>query len=212
MTKKFDLSEFKEFAKIPRLNRDIVITEKIDGTNACVMIDTFEGRHDVDPTSEYAVVYEDASDGSFTHLVRAGSKNRVLKIGEDNFGFCAWVHENAVDLALSLGSGHYHGEWYGRGIQRGYGLEDRRFALFNPNLAEKGRVPLCASVVPVLYTGPRISRDGRDMVEFALAQLRYAGSHAVRGFKNPEGVVIYHSASTNLYKATCENDASPKGA
>jgi hypothetical protein len=31
--------EFEAFPKIPRLKRDMVITEKIDGTNACVLIE-----------------------------------------------------------------------------------------------------------------------------------------------------------------------------
>ena len=30
---------FVEFRKIPRLNRDIIITEKIDGTNASIVIE-----------------------------------------------------------------------------------------------------------------------------------------------------------------------------
>mgnify|MGYP001595560836 CR=1 FL=1 len=33
------MSEFVEFRKIPRLNRDVVITEKIDGTSAQVLIE-----------------------------------------------------------------------------------------------------------------------------------------------------------------------------
>ena len=31
--------EFEEFPKVPRLSRGCVITEKIDGTNAQVMVD-----------------------------------------------------------------------------------------------------------------------------------------------------------------------------
>lgn len=31
--------EFKEFPKIPRLNREFTITEKIDGTNGCIVVE-----------------------------------------------------------------------------------------------------------------------------------------------------------------------------
>ena len=30
--------EFKEFPKIARLNREVIVTEKIDGTNAAVIV------------------------------------------------------------------------------------------------------------------------------------------------------------------------------
>ena len=54
------LPEFKEFKKIPRLSREIIITEKIDGTNGLIYID------------------EELN-------IFAGSKNRWLDDHNDNF-------------------------------------------------------------------------------------------------------------------------------
>ena len=65
-------TEFTPFPSIPRLFREIVITEKIDGTNACVHI---------------------AEDGV---TVTAGSRNRWLTLEDDNYGFARWVAEHAV--------------------------------------------------------------------------------------------------------------------
>ena len=55
---------FKAFPKIPRwYNEEVIITEKIDGTNACVAIS------------------EDLS------VVSAQSRTRLLSIDKDNYGF-----------------------------------------------------------------------------------------------------------------------------
>ncbi len=178
--------EFQAFAKIPRLRRDCVVTEKIDGTNAQIYIEDgviFAGsrRHWLAPASE-------------------GSKQ------SDNFGFAAWVAEHA-DALLSLGAGHHFGEWYGRGIQRGYGLDHRRFALFNLGRWEfNADLPDCCEIVPKLYEGP--FNDGA--IESSLQWLRDFGSMAAPGFAHAEGIVVHLSASNALYKVTLENDASPK--
>jgi hypothetical protein len=208
MVSESDFSEFVPFQKISRLNRDIVITEKIDGTNGSVIIDAFKGLILAAVSDDYAVVYDDSVPGDeVTYIVRAASRNKVIGLHSDNFGFAKWVFENASALALTLGTGQFSGEWYGNGIQRGYGLDERRFAFFNPTL----QIPSCATAVPVLYTGPRIMRDGQDAVAFYIKQLKYGGSHTVRGWRTPEGVVVFHTASHKLYKVTCENDDSPKG-
>lgn len=176
------MSEYPAFGKIPRLRRDVVVTEKIDGTNGLVCV---------------------AEDGT----VRAGSRNRWLTLESDNFGFARWVHEHADELAAGLGQGHHYGEWYGAGIQRRYGLEVKRFALFNSaRWTDNPALPACVEVVPVLAVG---SLD--DAVDEGLHRLRTAGSVAVPGFLEPEGVVVYHSASRQSYKVLLENDAMPKG-
>jgi hypothetical protein len=99
--------DFKGFGKIARLSRNMIITEKLDGTNAQVYIDQW-GE------------------------IRAGSRNRWIKVGDDNYGFAAWVEANKEELR-KLGPGRHFGEWWGNGIQRGYGLPkgDKRFSLFN---------------------------------------------------------------------------------
>lgn len=169
--------EFKPWAPIPRLNRDVIVTEKIDGTNAIVHV---------------------ADDGEIT----AGSRTRWL-IDADNFGFAAWCRLHAGELA-ELGAGYHYGEWYGSGIQRGYGLKERRFALFN--IRRWCRTPpMCCSVVPVLACGPL-----HGAVDDALARLRAKGSVAVPGYANPEGIVVFHTAGSHSYKVTLDHDEKRK--
>ncbi len=114
---------FVPFPKIPRLRREVIITEKIDGTNAQVV---------VLPSGQ----------------VLAGSRNRFVTPESDNYGFATWVKKNEAELARQLGLGTHYGEWWGTGIQRGYDLSERRFSLFNTSRF-KEPPPLCR-VVPVL--------------------------------------------------------------
>lgn len=73
---------FVEFPKIHRINRNIVITEKIDGTNAQVYVDD-----------------------TMTHAY-AGSRSRWITPADDNFGFARWVQEHHDEL-LKLGPGSH---------------------------------------------------------------------------------------------------------
>lgn len=173
--------EFRAWPKIPRLYRDAVITEKIDGTNAAVVV-MDDGR------------------------VYAQSRKRLITPETDNFGFAAWVRENAAELR-ALGPGHHYGEWYGRGIQRGYGLDERRFALFAQDRYEPANVPPVVEFVPELYRGPFNEAE----VQFALDLLRMRGSQAVPGFLQPEGVIVWHEAARQAFKVLLENDDIPKG-
>ncbi len=177
---------FQEFPKIARLSRDIVITEKIDGTNGLVYV---------------------SDDGT---TIMAGSRTRwVWPRKQDNFGFAGWVHNNATELLLKLGPGYHYGEWWGRGIQRGYGMVERRFSLFNTHRWSDPAVrPACCHVVPVLYTGVFQQAE----IDHCLDLLFVNGSVAAPGFPAPEGVVIYHTASKTLFKKTIANDEAPKGA
>lgn len=186
---------FMAWPKIARLNRDIVVTEKLDGTNACVIV------HD---------------DGQ----VYAQSRTRLITPGKntDNYGFAAWVQEHADELRAGLGPGHHFGEWYGRGIQRTYGLDHRRFALFNtgrwlvnPESGDAESLPGCCEAVPVLYSGP-FGLYGHRQLEWHLDYLRRQGSVAVPGFMRPEGVVVWHTAARTAFKVTIEGDEQPKGA
>lgn len=204
--------EFEPFPKIPRLNRNITITEKIDGTNAAIVI---VERDDEDESGHPAPTWYDN-----THAVFAQSRNRFITPGKstDNYGFAGWVRDNAEALVATLGPGCHFGEWWGSGIQRGYGLRggDKRFSLFNtarwclgePNNAilESGAPGL--GVVPVLYEGPFDQGEIDERIE----RLRYAGSEAAPGFDRPEGVVVYHHALRSFFKVTLEGDEAPKGA
>lgn len=185
---------YPAFRKIPRLNRDMVVTEKVDGTNGLIRI------------AEGTLGYPGG-------LISAGSRNRWLAPGKgtDNFGFAQWVLDNAEALVTALGPGDHYGEWYGQGIQRTYGLTEKRFALFNVDrygaseLAGHGVPGLC--IVPTLFVGP----FSLDTINSIVLDLSMRGSVIVPGFEEPEGVVVFHSASRQLFKVTCEGDEAPKG-
>lgn len=175
--------DFEAFVKIPRLKREITITEKLDGTNAQIAI---------------------GPDGEF----HVGSRTRWITPEDDNFGFARWCYERKDELIAKLGEGRHYGEWWGAGIQRRYGMTEKKLSLFNV-LRWKDRLevlqPLGIRIVPVLYLGPMTGTEN------ALRMLREQGSQAAPGFHNPEGIVVYHHASRQLFKETLEKDAEPKG-
>ncbi|MBE3087885.1 MAG: hypothetical protein IMZ71_02050 [Chloroflexi bacterium] len=196
-------TEFVGFSKIARLSRDMIITEKIDGTNGCVFI---------------------GEDGEFI----VGSRTRWITPETDNHGFARWAYEHKDEL-VALGPGRHFGEWWGSGIQRGYGLPkgEKRFSLFNvtrwclfgnepqafptgdPRIVKVQDVlPACVGLVPVLYRGP----FSLDRVDAALKELAAGGSFAVHGFMNPEGVVVFHVAGNVMFKKTILGDDAPKSA
>lgn len=194
--------DFVPYPKTPRLKRGVCITEKLDGTNAQIVIRAFDGNG----ADEFDCV-RDNNDGAL-FAIRAGSRNRWIKPGKDtdNYDFAAWVWDNAQEL-LKLGEGQHFGEWYGQGIQRNYGLAEKRFALFNPDRwgAHNPNTPACCDVVPVLCRGDLSG------VDTAVQRLRDQGSAAVPGFMNPEGVIVYHSAARQCFKVLLENDEGHKG-
>lgn len=201
---------FIPFPKMPRLNRDCIITEKIDGTNGQVAIlteaelaiMTLETQQMFPVLTAAAVAQKD------NLLMFAGSRNKWVTPGKqsDNAGFAAWVQANADDL-WSLGPGRHYGEWWGSGIQRGYGLPagERRFSLFNVSRWREAR-PTCCSVVPVLYEGP----FSTEVVNTQVERLRTLGSLAAP-FTNPEGLIVYHTAAQHGFKVTLQDDDKPKG-
>ncbi len=175
------MTEFKSFPSISRLSRDIVITEKLDGTNAQITI---------------------TEDGQFL----TGSRNRWIVPGDDNYGFSKWAHENKEEL-MKLGIGSHFGEWWGEGIQVGYGIKGKRFSLFNTHRWSDDAVrPTCCYVVPILYKGV----FDTNIIESILQKLDMFGSMASPGFLRPEGIVIYHSHSNTLFKKTIKNDDKGK--
>lgn len=200
------MTKFEPFPKIPRLSRECVITEKIDGTNASVWIldmDTPEMDLPYVPMEAILVnvnVHEVA--------VIAGSRKRFITPQDDNFGFARWVYAHAEELVEELGYGTHFGEWWGSGIQRGYGLEkgEKRFSLFNTGVWKGEDLNLC-HVVPVLHQGMFTS----GTVELCMENLQARGSSAAPGFMNPEGVMIYHSGSRGYFKKTFEGDEGGKG-
>jgi hypothetical protein len=184
--------EFEPWPKMARLSRECVITEKIDGTNAQVFI-TEDGQ------------------------IFAGSRTRWITPADDNYGFARWVEENKSEL-LKLGPGRHFGEYWGAGIQRRYGLTEKRFSLFNTlrwcsthrgpveMLPGQELAPACCHVVPVLYRGEFLTSH----IFSCLSDLKNLGSFAAPGFMSPEGIVIYHTAAGVAFKKTILGDESPK--
>jgi hypothetical protein len=191
--------EFKGFPKMARLSRQCIITEKIDGTNAQILI-TDDGQ------------------------MLIGSRTRWITPENDNFGFAKWATDHKDDL-LKLGAGSHFGEWWGAGIQRRYDLTERRFSLFNtirwcPHGAIPARIetddpriekyqdelPACVGLVPVLYRGMFTT----DACSTAIERLKTLGSEASTGFMKPEGIVCYHIAAGVGFKKTIEKDEAPK--
>lgn len=211
------VSEFKEFPKMARLSRDCVITEKIDGTNAQILILSTTEVSEVDKEK---MVWGDGGTA-----ILAGSRTRWITPKDDNYGFAKWVSEMAPWL-LHLGPGRHFGEWWGAGIQRGYGVATKRWSLFNvgrwhlygeepraiptqdPRVTKTTQeLPSCCGLVPILYSGMFTTRA----VETALAELQNLGSAAAPGFMKPEGVVCFHTAANFGFKKTIEKDEVPKG-
>jgi hypothetical protein len=190
--------DFVGFGKIPRLNREIIVTEKIDGTNGQIYIE---------------------DDGVTMHV---GSRNRWLTETSDNMGFYRWAQENREEL-LKLGPGHHFGEWWGKGIQKHAGIDHKRFSLFNVSrwrdvhgtndvwrdrFPKQCDAPSCCYVVPIVLISDHFDIEG---IEYILDVMRNEGSFAAPGWMRPEGVIVFHTASGQMFKVTCENDEKPKG-
>lgn len=210
--------EFESFPKIARLNREIVISEKIDGTNAAVLIEIWDPTEVEIPEAHPGFTVVDGT----IYFVGAQSRKRLITPDSDNFGFAGWVWDNAEELVRLMGPGRHFGEWWGLGIQRGYGQTGKRFSLFNPTfhwgLAMEDsplRGDHIVDTVPVLYEGPFWNPEDSDPEptpwHAALWVLRNVGSIAAPGFDRPEGIVVYHTAARTSFKVTLEHDEAPKG-
>jgi len=193
--------EFVGFPKIARYSRGCIVTEKIDGTNGCIFI---------------------GESGDFL----VGSRSQWITPDKDNHGFARWAREHETELR-QLGPGRHFGEWWGSGIQRGYGLSkgEKRFSLFNtvrwclngqtPQVIPGGDpritkvqdvLPACVGLVPILWRGDFDSLP----VETILTDLVTTGSKAAPGFMVPEGIVIFHVAGNVAFKKTLDKDGEPK--
>lgn len=174
------MTDFTGFPKISRYAREVIVTEKIDGTNAQIFI---------------------GEDGEFL----VGSRTRWINPESDNHGFALWAYVHKDEL-MKLGHGRHFGEWWGKGIQRGYGIDEKRFSLFNVTRWQEQVLPECVGLVPVLWMGKFEYFNARD----TLGVLKSDGSFAAPGFMKPEGIVIFHTAGNVGFKMTIENDDVPK--
>ncbi|WP_326554639.1 RNA ligase family protein [Micromonospora sp. NBC_01813] len=171
---KEDDFEVARHASPQSLPRHMTVTELIDGANCCVYI-------------------EQRGSG---WLVGAQSRNRVLTVDNDHYGFAEWVSAEAEALVELLGPGRHYGEWWGAGINRNYGLSERRWTPLHPkrqvSAPEIGIQPL-----PMLYEGAFTV----FMVQEAIEHLRCNGSMAAPGFMEPEGVLIFGGPGWTVFRA-----------
>lgn len=182
---------FKAWPKIPRLENEVYhITEKIDGTNACIIIQ--EGTLPEDLTTINRLWVDNK-----LYSIWAQSRTQLITPEKDNFGFAKWVQENAEQLIQDLGVGYHYGEWWGQGIQRGYGLDHKRFSLFNPTKHSA----ICYNV-PMLNHSHNINyrENLNDIIEQTKQRLIYKGSFAAPGYMRPEGLVVYAEKAKTYWK------------
>lgn len=184
--------EFKSWGSTTRENKNKTITEKIDGTNACIV----------------------AQDGKVT----AQSRKRIITPDDDNYGFARWVYDNAGTLLDTLGYGYHYGEWFGEGIQKNpLGIEGKRFALFHPTkYNEKNGYELSKvdglETVPLLHSG----QCGLYTIPQIVEELEMYGSKVVGAAKNgavaakAEGIIIWNNETRTRTKMLLENDAFHK--
>lgn len=198
MTEPLEELVFEPFMKLSRLKRECIITEKIDGTNAQILFG---------PTGELLV-------GSRKREIFPEGTEGKDK-GCDNYAFAYWVYKNREALWDFLGAGRHYGEWAGSGIQSGYGLEQKKFFLFNTGRFGPGRQPIPRSlldvgldVVPTLTTGD----FSTTLIDDTMADLAKNGSKlGPYPFAIPEGIVVYHTALRSYFKVTFKHDLTGKG-
>lgn len=163
------MSEFKKFRKIKRFfEEDVIVTEKIDGTNGLIFVS------------------EDLEE------VKAGSRNRWISPEDDHHSFARWVEENKEELKR-LGPGYHYGEWWGEGVQRGYGMKQKVFSLFNVSRWSDDTVrPICCDVVPVLWSGNSTDFFNTFWAKpDALFKISKAALKYDVEFDKPEGYTVY---------------------
>lgn len=219
-----DNSEFKPWFKTPRLDSPFVITEKIDGTNSAILIQELDLS--ILQAPYFGVIADYSSEDTEQTKPRyfgfaAQSRNRFISPGQDNYGFASWVGDHMSELFDILGPGRHFGEWWGGGLQRGYGLDkkDKRFSLFNIKrynpLETVGDLAKAQYEDQVLF--PDIPEVGivpvldwededvelfimSDAIDIALGDLIAGGSRAVKGYEKPEGIVLWHTRADQLFK------------
>jgi hypothetical protein len=196
------MGEFRKWPSTPRWHKGLTITEKIDGTNACIVI--YNGQ------------------------VKAQSRKRMITPDDDNMGFAKWVYENAGALTDTLGYGYHYGEWYGEGIQKNpLGIEGKRFALFHATKYTEANgyelnkvdgletVPLLFHGQANLWTIPDIVQDlelyGTKVKGAARRTVTVPGlGDTIELAARAEGVIVYHKETQAKYKILLENDAYHK--
>jgi hypothetical protein len=206
LKKESTMGEFKSWGSTTRENKNKTITEKIDGTNACIVI--------------------------YNGVVAAQSRKRIITPDDDNFGFAKWVYDNAGALMDTLGYGYHYGEWYGEGIQKNpLGIEGKRFALFHATKYTEGNgfdldrvdgletVPLLHHGQCDVWTIPGIMQDlemygskvkgaKEEHVNVEIPGLGEV-AHIFRA-ATPEGIIIWNNETRTRTKMLLKDDAFHK--
>lgn len=184
--------EFRSWGKTTRLDSEVVVTEKIDGTNAAVVISSVFDPQDTSGTL--------VDLGGKSVLVGAQSRKKTITPDNDNAGFATWVWDNASVLARELGPGYHYGEWWGHKIQREYGRQngERYFSLFDVyRYGTKDRELAGLSVVPVIAQGTFTA----GLIELAQDMIWKYGSLAVTDdFYQAEGIVVLFKNNKARFK------------
>ena len=166
--------EFAPWPKIPRaILGDCVMSLKMDGTNACVVI----------------------VDGV---IVGVQSRKRMINVGKanDNYGFASYVVQNE-DKFLALGDGKHYGEWAGLGIQGNpHMMTEKKFFLFDTRRwGEHNVPPEGIEVVEVLHHGEYT----RENVDNVMNELK---TRAFTEGWTPEGIVVFFPKLKAMEKHT----------
>lgn len=124
------MTEFIKFNSIKRrCNEKVTITEKINGTNSCIIV----------------------KDGL---IVGTQSRNLILTLKDDNAGFCRFVTENKETLEKFLDDGYHYGEWAGEKIQGNtQDIQGKKLFLFDYFRYDRSLFPEQVTCVDVLYKG-----------------------------------------------------------
>ncbi len=168
--------KFVSFEKIENIGKCFMsITQKIHGSNAQIYIfKNDQGEVDI----------------------LCGSRNRWLSVGDDNFGFAAFVNDHKQEFIEKLGEGRHFGEWAGPGINSGEGLSEKKLFLFNWERWKDKNLPAYTTTVPLLYQG----KVDLNEIDFAMECLKKDGSKISPGYMFCEGVVV--QIGDNFYKKT----------
>ena len=199
-------ANYPSFSSIERLeNIYCIISEKIDGTNGLIEIQNKANN---------------SNTGSM--IVKFGSRNRYISFSDDNAGFANFFRhyeKKFKNMAKEIIASSYnedsqtdeiptenyplriYGEWFGKGIQRGYGLKDKFFMPFSTFYAEKLIEYQVPNIVKpnIMYTG-KFSQEIADTCMQTLTN----GSLIIPEFKRPEGIVIHFPKYNFRLKQTFE--------
>ena len=195
------MNSFEAYPKMPRMkSAEMTITEKIDGTNAQILI--VDGGIELVGSRKRQILPD------IPKIVDDEGVTIEKKQTLDNYGFAQWVLDNMTGLVEFLGDGRHYGEWAGPGIQKNpLGLEQKLFFLFNTHRNPPEKFESLGHLVPQLRAVP-ILFQGKFSLEMisTVADSIYLGMTEVPDAQDGnegEGIVI--SAFGQKFKRTADD-------